>query len=314
MLARLGIRLAASLAGVAIGLLLADALLSKLSLNATALVEATIIFWIAHLAVQFLALRVLVRQPSVALAGLLALGSTVVALIIVNLIVSGLTHQRRVHIRARDADHLGDHSGRGHARHARDPLPARAAPRLGLEQLLGDLAQLDLFAALGDAVAAVVAVDVLEGHVAGVADPAAGLHRAVGRLAGEAVGAVVGHRDEVGDLHVVVAVELGRGAAHEPAHELGCRSTAPRAGTGSPWLRHSGLPHTIRSRAHATASSMQKAAAPRLEAAWRMRFSCTKRCASASPRSSSPRIASSPTRTPSSVTSAWSVGMLNVHQ
>lgn len=91
MLARLGIRLAASLAGVAIGLLLADALLSKLSLNATALVEATIIFWIAHLAVQFLALRVLVRQPSVALAGLLALGSTVVALIIVNLIVSGLT-------------------------------------------------------------------------------------------------------------------------------------------------------------------------------------------------------------------------------
>ncbi len=91
MLARFGIRVAASLAGVAVGLLLADALLSKLSLNATALLEATVIFWIVHLVVQFLALRVLIRQPSVALAGLLALASTVVALIIVNVIVSGLS-------------------------------------------------------------------------------------------------------------------------------------------------------------------------------------------------------------------------------
>jgi hypothetical protein len=43
-----------------------------------------------HLLVQFLALRVLVRQPSVALAGLLALGSTVVALAIVAALLSGL--------------------------------------------------------------------------------------------------------------------------------------------------------------------------------------------------------------------------------
>jgi len=40
--------------------------------------------------VQFLALRILVRQPSVALAGLLAVASTIVSLIIVNFIVSGL--------------------------------------------------------------------------------------------------------------------------------------------------------------------------------------------------------------------------------
>jgi hypothetical protein len=40
--------------------------------------------------VQLVALRVLVRQPSVALAGLLALAATVVSLIIVNAIVSGL--------------------------------------------------------------------------------------------------------------------------------------------------------------------------------------------------------------------------------
>ena len=66
-----------------------------------------------------------------------------------------------------------------------------------------DLAQLDLVRALGDPVAAVVAVDVLERHVPRVAHAAAGLHRAVGGVAGEPVGAVVGHRDEVGDLHVV---------------------------------------------------------------------------------------------------------------
>jgi hypothetical protein len=45
------------------------------------------------LVVQFLALRVLIRQPSVALAGPLALASTIVALIVVNVIVSGM----RVH-------------------------------------------------------------------------------------------------------------------------------------------------------------------------------------------------------------------------
>jgi CDP-diglyceride synthetase len=37
-----------------------------------------------------MALRVLIRQPSVALAGLLAIASTIVSLIIVSLVVSGL--------------------------------------------------------------------------------------------------------------------------------------------------------------------------------------------------------------------------------
>jgi hypothetical protein len=91
MLARWGIRLASSLVGIAAGLLLSDALLSRLSLNVTGLIETTLVFWLVHLIVQVMALRVLVRQPSVALAGLLALASTVVSLIIVNLIVSGLS-------------------------------------------------------------------------------------------------------------------------------------------------------------------------------------------------------------------------------
>ena len=91
MLRRLGIRFAASLIGIAVGLLISDAVLSKFSLNATALVESTLIFWGIHLCIQVVAQRLLVREPSIALAGLLALGSTIVSLIIVNAIVSGLT-------------------------------------------------------------------------------------------------------------------------------------------------------------------------------------------------------------------------------
>jgi putative membrane protein len=91
MLARWGIRFGTSLAAIAIGLLVSGALLSDFSLNATAVVEASLLFWIIHLVVQIFALRVLVREPSIALAGLLALASTVVSLIIVNAIASGLS-------------------------------------------------------------------------------------------------------------------------------------------------------------------------------------------------------------------------------
>jgi hypothetical protein len=89
-LVRWAIRIGMGLAGSAVGLLVSTAVLSKVSISATALVEATVVFWLVHLAVQFLALRVLIRQPSVALAGLLAIASTIVSLIIVSLVVSGL--------------------------------------------------------------------------------------------------------------------------------------------------------------------------------------------------------------------------------
>lgn len=91
MLARWGIRLGTSLAGIAVGIIVSASVLDDFSIDAGSLVAATILFWILHLAVQFLALRVLVRQPSVALAGLLALASTIVALVIVNIIVSGMS-------------------------------------------------------------------------------------------------------------------------------------------------------------------------------------------------------------------------------
>ncbi|HTR89636.1 MAG TPA: hypothetical protein VMG62_05960 [Solirubrobacteraceae bacterium] len=90
MLRRWGTRLALSLVGIAAGLLLCSALLASFSVSAAALVEATLLFWVVHIVVQFMALKVLVRQPSVALAGLLALASTIVALLIVNAIVSGM--------------------------------------------------------------------------------------------------------------------------------------------------------------------------------------------------------------------------------
>ncbi len=83
-------RLAFSLAGIAIGLLLSTAVLSSFSLSAAAVVEATLVFWLAHVVVGFIAIKVLVRQPSVALAGLLALASTIVALVITNVVVSGM--------------------------------------------------------------------------------------------------------------------------------------------------------------------------------------------------------------------------------
>ena len=91
MFRRIGIRFAAILIGIAVGLALSDALLDNFTASTTALVEATIVFWIVNMVVNFLALKVLVRDPSVAIAGLLALASTIVSLFIVNLIVSGIS-------------------------------------------------------------------------------------------------------------------------------------------------------------------------------------------------------------------------------
>ncbi|MGH2979175.1 MAG: hypothetical protein ACRDLQ_06010 [Solirubrobacterales bacterium] len=91
MLARWGIRLGTSLAAIALGIILSAAFLDRFSVDTAGVVVASALFWIVHIVVQFLALRVLIRQPSVALAGLLALGSTVVALVIVNIVVDGIT-------------------------------------------------------------------------------------------------------------------------------------------------------------------------------------------------------------------------------
>lgn len=90
MLARLGIRFVASLVGILIGLIVSVAVLSGFSATATAIVVSTLLFWAVNLVVNVVALRILIRQPSVPTAGLLALVSTIVSLIIVEIVVSGL--------------------------------------------------------------------------------------------------------------------------------------------------------------------------------------------------------------------------------
>src|SRR5262245_26201217 len=65
------------------------------------------------------------------------------------------------------------------------------------EQVARDAAHLDLLGALGDAIAPVMPVDVLERPVARVAEPPVHLHRAVGRVAAESIRPVVAHRDLV---------------------------------------------------------------------------------------------------------------------
>ena len=90
MFARMGIRILASLVGIFIGIVVAVAALSGFSATAKAIVVSTLLFWGIHLVLSFFALRVLIRQPSVAAAGLLTLASTIVSLVIVNLVVSGL--------------------------------------------------------------------------------------------------------------------------------------------------------------------------------------------------------------------------------
>ena len=80
------------------------------------------------------------------------------------------------------------------------------------------------------------------------------------------------------------------------------------------WLLASGLPNGLRALAYSTERLMQNWAAPRLEAAWRIRFSLKKCWTSCRPRPSAPKMALSGTRTSVNETCAWSVGMLNVHR
>ena len=76
--------------------------------------------------------------------------------------------------------------------HVGVPSPARSAPDES-EQVAGHVSDLHLLRAFGDPVAAMMAVDVLEGLRARVTKAPVDLHRPVGGVAGKAVGAVVTH-------------------------------------------------------------------------------------------------------------------------
>src|SRR5216684_4926921 len=85
------------------------------------------------------------------------------------------------------------------------------------EQKSRDLALLYFLAAFGDAVTAVMAIDVLERLVARIAHAAMHLHGAVGGLAAQPVRPVIAHRNLVGervlDLRLREFVHLPRGLA-----------------------------------------------------------------------------------------------------
>src|SRR5829696_8674697 len=87
------------------------------------------------------------------------------------------------------------------------------------EQKSRHLALLDFLAAFGDAVAAVVAVDVFERLVTRIAHAAMHLHGAVGGFAAQAVCPEVTHRDSIGervlDLRLRELVHLPCGLADQ---------------------------------------------------------------------------------------------------
>src|ERR1035441_6606250 len=88
------------------------------------------------------------------------------------------------------------------------PGPRQWSLAAELEQSLGDPADLDLLGALGDPIAAVMTVDVFERLVTAVTEAAEDLHRSIGGVADQSVGAIVGHRHFVRHFHVVVAVQV----------------------------------------------------------------------------------------------------------
>ena len=91
------------------------------------------------------------------------------------------------------------------------------------EHVSGDPPHLDLFRPLGDPVAPVVAIDMLERLVAGIAEPAMHLHRPVGRLAAQPVRPVVAHRNLVRDRERAHRIHLPRRLVDQRAQHLALR-------------------------------------------------------------------------------------------
>src|SRR5260370_7726857 len=95
---------------------------------------------------------------------------------------------------------------RGRARSA-PSSPARLLAA-EIEQILRHAADLHFLGALGDAIAAMMAIDVLERQRAAVADAAMHLHRPVRRLAAQPVGAEVTDGYHVADLQRILPIHL----------------------------------------------------------------------------------------------------------
>ena len=88
-------------------------------------------------------------------------------------------------------------------------------------------ADLYLFRAFGNAIAAVMAINMLKRHMARIADAAVGLNGLVGRLANQTIGAVIAHRHFIGQInrHFGFAhrIHLRRGFINQIADHFGFR-------------------------------------------------------------------------------------------
>lgn len=87
---RLLTRIGAGLGGILVGLLVADLVLPGVSLSATGLIEATLVFWVVLIVVSFVGLRAVVNEPTIRRVVLMPLLVTVAALVITSILVDGL--------------------------------------------------------------------------------------------------------------------------------------------------------------------------------------------------------------------------------
>ena len=88
------------------------------------------------------------------------------------------------------------------------------------EQVLRHATHLHFLRAFGDPVAAMVAIDMLEGEGAAVTHAAMHLHGAVGGLAAESVRAEIADRHHVADLQRILPIHLPGGAEDESPQHL----------------------------------------------------------------------------------------------
>src|SRR5215470_15466453 len=114
------------------------------------------------------------------------------------------------------------------------------------EHVPGHPAHLNLLSALGDPVAAMVAVDVLERLVPGVTQPAVNLHRPVRGFAAQPVRPVVAH-GHLSEAEKGPWVSISQAVLWISARSISHCVCSSTSGNWIAWLAASGLPNGLRS-------------------------------------------------------------------
>ena len=79
------------LIGAVAGLVLSAALLSGVTLTVGGLIQAAVVFWIIHVLVTFVAIRAVVKEPTISRVVFLPMLITIASLVICSILVSGLS-------------------------------------------------------------------------------------------------------------------------------------------------------------------------------------------------------------------------------